>query len=254
MNRIPLKESGVKNIKDFDWVSYFEYNNSHLLKLDFTKNNELTADEIRLISPSIRAFQIGEGSDGRHLSRVVERFADKANYPQYKKIMEWFIIEENRHSQTLKKYMEIYHISSANGLWLDDIFRALRRLMGLECEVIVLVTAEMIALSYYSALSNATDSALLKTICRQMLNDELKHIVLQSDTLNRISKGRGALVNNAVRGIRKILMRLTCFVVFFKYKNLFEAGGCSYKKFKSDSMDYLKESICIERNQGYEKA
>lgn len=254
MNRVPLKESGVKNIKDFDWLFYFEYNNSHLLKLDFTENQELTSDEIHLIAPSIRAFQIGEGSDGRHLNRVVENFADKADYPQYKKIMDWFIIEENRHSQTLKKYMEIYNISSAKALWLDNVFRLLRRLMGLECEVIVLVTAEMIALSYYSALSNATNSILLKTICRQMLNDELKHVVLQSDTLNRISKGRGAIFNNAVRKIRKILMRLTCFVVFFKYKNLFAAGGYSYKKFKSDSMEYLRESICIERNLDYEKA
>ena len=161
--------------------------------------------------------------------------------------MKWFVMEENRHSQTLKKYMEIYEIKPVNKLWIDKIFRILRKTMGLECEVIVLVTAEMIALSYYTALSNATNSNLLKTICSQMLNDELRHIVLQSDTLYRISKNRNKIINQLIRNIRKILMNGTVFVVWHKYKELFIKGGFEYKKFKKYSLEYLSESINIEK-------
>ncbi len=92
--------------------------------------------------------------------------------------------------------MEIYQIDTTEKLWIDNVFRHLRKMMGLECEVIILVTAEMIALSYYTALSNATKSELLKTICSQMLNDELKHVVLQSDTLFRISNRRNLSKQN----------------------------------------------------------
>ena len=162
--------------------------------------------------------------------------------------MRWFVLEENRHSQTLKKYMEIYNIAPVSRIWLDNVFRILRKIMGLECEIIVLVTAEMIALSYYTALGNATNSKLLKTICKQMLNDELKHVVLQSDTLHRISKKRYKLINVIVRQIRKILMRVTLFIVWNKYKNLFIKGGYQYKKFKKYCMEYLEESIYIEKN------
>ena len=87
--------------------------------------------------------------------------------------MNWFILEENRHSQTLKRYLDIYGIKPENTMWIDTIFRMLRKLMGLECEVTILVMAEMITLSYYTAFSNATHSELLKTMCKQMLNDEL---------------------------------------------------------------------------------
>ncbi|MDE6111059.1 MAG: hypothetical protein K2F65_03990, partial [Eubacterium sp.] len=177
MKRISLSETGIHNIKDFNWVEYFKYNNSHLIKLDYSLNNELSAEEKALVFPSIKAFQIGEGSEGRHLSKTVKEFAERSNYNSFPEIMKWFILEENRHSQTLKKYLDIYGVESVQKLWIDNVFRFLRKLMGIECEVIVLVTAEMIALSYYDALSDSTNSKLLKDICAQMLNDELKHVV-----------------------------------------------------------------------------
>ena len=60
---------------------------------------------------------------------------------------------------------------------LDSIFRRLRQVNGIRSEVTVLVTAEIIALSYYTALKNATKSSALKSICSQMLHDELPHVV-----------------------------------------------------------------------------
>lgn len=247
MERVKLNTTKIKNLTDFNWIEYFRYNNSHLLKLDFSNNTELSNEEKELITPSIKAFQIGEGSEGKHLMKVVEKFALKKNYKEYPEIMKWFIMEENRHSQTLKKYMEIYNIKTVKKLWIDKIFRILRKMMGLECEIIILVTAEMIALSYYTALSNATNSTILKTICRQMLNDELKHVVLQSDTLHRISKSRNEIINKLIRKIRILVMKVTIFVVWHKYKELFVNGNYEYKKFKKYSIEYLKESIYIEK-------
>ena len=162
--------------------------------------------------------------------------------------MKWFVLEENRHSKTLKKYMEIYQIETSKSLWIDHIFRMLRKMMGIECEVIILVTAEMIALSYYTALSNATNSTLLKKICRQMLNDELKHVVLQSDTLFRISKARNEAVNVLIRGIRRIIMRVTSLTVWLMYQDLLRKGHYTYQLFTRHCMEYLEESIYIEKH------
>lgn len=253
MKRVPLKETKIENLNEFDWIEYFKYNNEHLLKLDYNRNKELTEEEKRLITPSIKAFQIGEGSEGKHLSKVVKKFAKKNHYEAYIEIMRWFILEENRHSQTLKKYMEVYGIEPVSKLGIDRIFRILRKQMGLECEIIILVTAEMIALSYYTALGKATNSDLLKTICKQMLNDELKHVVLQSNTLHRISQKRNNLINGLIRMIRKFVMRVTVWVVWHKYKELFKKGEYPYKKFKEHCIEYLKESIYIEKKGEIQK-
>lgn len=247
MKRVKLVETKIENLSTFHWIEYFKYNNSHLLKLDFKNNKELSVEERKLIAPSIKAFQIGEGSQGSHLAKTAEIFASKSGYKEYPEIMKWFILEENRHSQTLKKYMEIYHIKAASKLWIDDIFRKLRKLMGLECEIIILVTAEMIALSYYTALKNATNSKLLKTICIQMLNDELKHVVLQSDTLFRISQKRNKALNGLVRIIRKSVMQITALTVWILYKDLLKKGQYTYKLFQKHCIEYLNESIYIEK-------
>lgn len=251
MKQIKLCETDIKNIKEYDWVKYFEYNNSHLLKIDFNNSTELSEDEIKLITPSIRAFQIGEGSEGRHLTKCVKKFADKTDYKEYTAIMKWFVLEENRHSQTLKKYMDIYHIEPAKKLWIDNVFRLLRKLMGLECEIIVLVTAEMIAMSYYTALSNAVNSKVLNIICQQMLKDELRHIVLQSSTLHKISVGRCNAINHLIKFMRKLIMQSTIFVVWHKYKALFLKGGYTYNTFKQHCTEYLKESIRIEETGNF---
>ncbi len=63
MERVKLVEVKIDDLKSFDWIEYFRYNNSNLLKLDFENNRELTSEEKELITPSIRAFQIGEGSE-----------------------------------------------------------------------------------------------------------------------------------------------------------------------------------------------
>lgn len=245
---VNLKETNIEDLENFDWVAYFEYNNAHLLKLDYTKHDELTKEDIKCITPSIRAFQIGEGSEGKNLKKRVKNYVEKTKDYPYEKAMDWFVIEENRHSQTLKKYMEIYDIQPLENIGIDKVFRVLRKLMGLECEVIVLVTAEMIALSYYTALSNATNSDLLKTICKQMLQDELKHVVFQSYTLHKISRKRNKILNTIVRVIRKGIMRITLQVVWIKYKELFIKGGYSKKQFKEDCVSYLNQSIQIEKN------
>lgn len=247
MKRVNLKQTGIEDIKSFDWVEYFKYNNAHLIPLDYSLNNELNRGQKHLIFPSIKAFQIGEGSDGAHLTSVVKAFSEKTEYPEFPEIMRWFIVEENRHSQMLKAYLEAYGEECVKSLWIDNIFRGLRKLMGIECEVIVLVTAEMIALSYYDALADATDSVLLKDICAQMLHDELMHIVLQSDTLNRISSGRAEFFNTISRATRKILMSVTSSVVWKKYKDVFIKAGYTKKDFKDNCKFYLNQSISIEK-------
>ncbi len=98
MERTKLVEAKIENLRIFNWIEYFKYNNLHLFKLDFNNDEELSIEEKKLITPSIRAFQIGEGSEGKHLTKVVEEFALKNDYKDYIDIMKWFILEENRHS------------------------------------------------------------------------------------------------------------------------------------------------------------
>ena len=130
-----------------DWLIHFKENDKARLQIDFSEEPVLTEEQRKLIFKSIKAFQMGEHSDGVYLAELAEKFGKEYNQPNYAETMNLFIKEENFHSAYLAWYLK----------------------------------------HHYSALGNVADqigSKDLRAICNQMLHDELPHIVFQTYTLS----------------------------------------------------------------------
>ena len=236
---IKLTNSKMNRFSYKDWILYFSDNDKQRLEINLSEETTLSVAEKRLIFPSIRAFQRGEGSDGRYLLKSVNEFVKKSGKIEYLKAMEWFVKEENWHSAYLKKYMDYHHVRVLKNSFLDYVFRKLRQLGGLRCEVTILVTAEMIALTYYDALSKCADSAALKSICDQMLHDELPHIMFQSYTLSHF-RTRGI-----DKFLRILIMEITLIFVWAAFHNVYHAGGYDFGRFIKENLGYLRQSLYL---------
>jgi hypothetical protein len=234
---VDFKKSKMNGFSYKEWNDYFSRNDKQKLKIDFSQEENLSETVKKRIFPSIREFQRGEGSDGGYLMKTVECFAVRHKVPEYKGAMRWFVREENQHSTYLKTYMDFHHIQAKESPFLDRVFRKLRHLGGIRCEVTVLVTAEMIALTYYDALSKNTDSAVLKSICAQMLHDEIPHVMFQSYTLSHFKN------NLPDKWIRIILMEATLLFVWGAFHNVYRAGGYDFGTFLKENMGYLHQSM-----------
>lgn len=221
-----------------DWLDYFKKNDRQRLEISFA-GDILTAREQKIIFPSVCYFQRGERSNGMHLLNAADCFARSSSQAVYKDCIRYFVKEENVHSAYLKTYMEHYHVHEKNVVILDSIFRYLRKLFGLRCEVMVLVTAEMIALSYYDALMHASGSKALKSICQQMLQDETAHILFQSYTLSYFPKSIW------MDFFRIILMEAASAAVWAACHKVFLAGGWTLKRFLRANLGCLKRSIAL---------
>ncbi len=231
-----LLRSKMNQYEYSDWVRYFEENDRHRLSVDFSEES-LTPEEASLIFVSVRAFQRGEGSDGMHLMAEVESYAEKTDDPDFVEAMAWFIKEENYHSAYLREYMDFHGVHPIRKNFLDRIFRTLRQLGGLKCEITVLVTAEMVALTYYDALSNCTGSKALKSICAQMLHDELRHIIFQSYNLRSIG------VKHSDRFVRNVIMDAALLAVWAAFRDVYRAGGYRFFKYLKENYGYLRQSV-----------
>lgn len=227
-----------------EWTDYFAKNDTRRLSIDFSGEKPLTEEEKKLIFPSMRAFQKGEGSDGVFLMRTVEEFVQKSGEKEYAEAMLWFVKEENWHSAYLRKYMDFYKVEVLENSGYDHIFRRLRQLGGLRCEVTVLVTAEMIALTYYDALSRCVDSPALRSICAQMLEDELPHIMFQSYTLSHF---QNRLPDKL---LRIFFMKATLLMVWGAFHRVYRAGGYGFYRYIKENMGYLRQSIYLADNRG----
>ena len=228
-------DSSVKYSYD-EWLEFFRENDKHRLQIDFSQETTLSDDTKALILPSISAFQVGEHSDGLHLLKAAEAFASLFDEPAYPNVMKLFIKEENFHSSYLGEFMRYHDLPLRKSNFLDRTFRRLRKRADIRSEVVTLVTAEIVALSYYSALSDATDSPALKRICTQMLHDELPHVIFQSYTIGHFKQSRW------LKFKRHFLMRATTRAVWTAYGNVFRAAGWTYSKFKQENLGYLRQS------------
>ena len=233
---------------DGDWDAYFAQNPQ--LAPDFSQEIPLSVAERRRIFPSLRAFAQGECSDGAHLLAAASSYAARSGDSPYPPALTRFIAEENAHSAYLRAFLT-FHGALPRGQSpgsptefprpsrLDKCFRRLRRLGSLKCELTVLITAEIIALSYYDALSACTSSPALKTICAKMLQDEPPHILFGSQTLAKLTPRPWDTL------LRRILLEGTLLAVWLPLGRVFSAGGFPFSRLRRESLGYLSQSIAL---------
>ena len=209
------------------WHQYFESNRNHFDHLDWTNITVLTPEEKNIISSSIQQFQRGEHSEGKHFLQFAKSMKDES----YLETIKLFIKEEQDHAAVLGQFMEMQQIDKLKKDWLDNCFRWLRKLAGLECTVTVLLTAEIISMIYYKALRRSTGSVLLKQICHQILVDEEMHLRFQGFTLKILYKKKSVPTVFIIRLLHTILMSGTIIMVWLYHKKVLRTGNYHFFSF-----------------------
>jgi len=212
------------------WRQYFRHNAEHLRPIPWSLGVSFTSDELKAVTNSIREFQLGESSEGKHLIAQGKQYAQSSGDAFYSETLGLFIAEEHRHARDLGRVLDLAGIERAGHAWPDAIFRWLRHRAGLEVSIAVLVTAEIIAQVYYPALREATTSPVLRALCDQIIFDELSHVHFQCERL-AILRRRRQRVSLAVRlATGQILFAGAIVVVWIQHGRVFRAGGCSVKR------------------------
>jgi hypothetical protein len=231
-----------------EWEQYFLANKGHFDHLDWNDTRLLTNEERKVITASIQQFQRGEHSEGKHFMS----FARSMNDESYLDTVKVFIREEQDHALVLGRFMDIQDIPRIKKDWLDNVFRWLRKLAGLEGTVTVLLTAEIIAIDYYKALRNATRSVLLEQICEQILVDEEMHLRFQSHALKTLYARKPVLLLFLSGLLHKVLMAGTIVMVWLHHRKVLAAGGYRFFSFCNAAWQEFRK--CERMINGKEKA
>jgi hypothetical protein len=217
------------------WYRHFIHNREAGNALPWSAPNSLSAYELPIVAPSIQQFQLGEWARGRGFMRRASAHPILAADPWFLPALKLFIAEEQGHSAILGQFLDRERISRLANHWLDGIFRRLRKLAGLEVCAMVLVTAEVLAMSFYQALRDATRSPLLKSICARILCDEEAHLNYQALTLGLI---RRPLSHRAwaIRSLcHSVLFHVTALVLWRQHRRVFRAAGWDCRRFWNDA-------------------
>ena len=220
-----------------EWIKYFEQN--QWPGLPFAGAPPLSPGERELITKSLRQFQLGEGAGGRTLRRLGAQFAQASGEAGYPRSLELFIAEEQRHSAMLGQFLDREGIERQRQDSADSLFRWVRKLWNHECMLMVLVSAECVAVPYYSALRDATTSPLLGALCRQILRDEAMHLIYQGQTLAKLSKGRGFWMASVTRTLHRVMVLVSTLVVYGQHGKFCRSTGWTLEDFLGASFQAL---------------
>ncbi len=211
-----------------EWRQYYEENARNLLEVPWHLGAELTSDEKAAIAQSLKEFQAGESSEGKHLFRNAQEYSERTGDLEYLAAIRLFIAEEQRHARVLGQYLLLNDISLVPTTFTDRVFRRLRHLFGgLEISIAVLITAEIIAKVYYAVLREATQSVILRVLCDQILRDELSHVQFQAEQLAKLRARRGWLGRTVTMGLQRFLFLGTTLVVWLFHRKVVRRGGLS---------------------------
>jgi len=132
------------------------------------------------LGASIPTFQLGESGTGEHLLAAASRAsADQAYFEALRR----FVAEEQEHARLLELVLKELRVPLRTRHWSDRIFVLIRRLHSLRTEVLVLLVAEVIALSYYSSLRDGVGDPVLQDIFARIHSNEIVHVEFHCQTL-----------------------------------------------------------------------
>lgn len=128
------------------------------------------------LAASLARFQLGETGEGRIVGDLRRRARAWGLDPDYLRALRLFIAEEGRHAAILGVAVRALGGQTLQRTWSADAFARVRRLAGPGAELLVLLAAEVAALSFYGTLVGHLPAGPLRAALQDIARDEAMHL------------------------------------------------------------------------------
>ncbi|HHZ64671.1 MAG TPA: ferritin-like domain-containing protein [Flavobacteriales bacterium] len=213
------------------WQQHFKHNLT-IQRVDWSIEPKLMNVERNDILYSLKAWQLGETSDGSHLLSAANKYARKIEDKDYVAAVKLFIKEEQKHGNNLGRYIDLIGEERLKKDWGDTLFRKIRYLnKSMELWTIAVIIVESAAQIFYEALREATDCELLQSICNDIMIDEAHHIKFQNERLFIIFQNKGFYNKALSIAAYSILFFGTIHAIWLGHGKALKAGGVNKSEF-----------------------
>lgn len=229
------------------WLEYFEARHGRDLDAPYEAPFRERLGREAVVG-SIERFELGESGDGENLRRLAELTGDAS----YARAIELFVAEEGQHARWLGVLRERFGGTRLESHWSDSAFGLLRHIGGLRREICVLLTAELIALTYYRVLALAYEDRVLASACSRILLDERGHVAFHRATLSREFAGMPAPARTGAVLAWRAFVAATAKIVAFDHREVLALAGVTRGEFEREVRDRARRLARAVRCGGLE--
>lgn len=208
------------------WIQYFLSNQDRFVEPPMPPGASCLPGAIREpVARSLAIFQLGESGGGTRLMKIVRRVVPDHLLPGYERAVGLFVAEEQYHAAMLERLVR--HLGGAllKKQWSNSVFRWVRNLFGVEFNIQVLLTAELIAEAYYGLLYRRCPDPAVRVCCRKILADEVRHLAFHAEFLSGRLAAKTAWGRRLWRAQCRALNLVTVAVVAWDHGACFRALG-----------------------------
>ncbi len=207
MTATTFPASAVRLTKD--WGRIFARNTQQWQQFSTSFDESTVRLEPEFIK-SIQAFQLTEQSEGKRLMTIAKEYAARHDAPDYVMAIRQFIGEEQRHADYLSRVLHANGAGTLTKQWTDSIFRHLRKWVGPEMMLSLLLMAEIVAIAYYSSIARASQDPQAKKLFERILQDETIHIQFHCEHMTSFTP----LVDALRWGGQRVFLGLVTIVIW----------------------------------------
>jgi hypothetical protein len=208
------------------WTRHFRANQHRFTEPDLPPGGcHLPATTVVPLRESLAVFQLGESGGGTRLMKYVRLVVSADRLAGYEEAVGLFIAEEQYHARLLAKAVRYLGGACLEKQWSNSIFRWLRNHFGVEFNIQILLTAELIAEVYFGVLYRKCSDPALRRVCHKLLSDEMRHIAFHTEFLRERLAAMPAWRRSLWRGQFRVIQRATALAVAWDHRRCFAALG-----------------------------
>ncbi len=164
------------------WIAHFTANKLDRPEPDWTAPFFMDERKRELLAKSIAEYQLGDGGGEcqlvAHDAEVFRCSAEEA-----RKVVDMWFDEEREHSRLLAGAVKRIGAEFITDTFAFRMFYAVRRSLGVNFEMLVLLIVEIVSTGYYRVLRRHVGDEPLAAMCKLILRDEVRHIDFHRDRL-----------------------------------------------------------------------
>lgn len=164
------------------WINRFKANRHDRPEPLWQSPLLLSEKKRRALAKSLSEYQLGDGGGPCCL---VARDAEKARgvCPEARELIDLWFAEEREHSRLLGDALRRIGGKFVTSTPAFELFTFVRRLIGVQFEMLVLLIVEIVSTGYYRLIAAHCDDQPIAAMCALILRDEAGHIAFHRDRL-----------------------------------------------------------------------
>lgn len=157
------------------WIAHFEKNRRNRPVPDWSAPFTLPEGKRAHLARSLAEYQLGDGGgECRLVARDAESF--RGSEAEMDRLVDLWFAEEREHSRLLACAVQRVGGTFVTSTPAMTLFYAVRRALGVQFELLVLLLVEIVSTSYYRCIRRHVGDEPLAEMCRLIIRDEAGHV------------------------------------------------------------------------------